>query len=66
MNAATNVADGEGMPCVRCGHDSDHSGGECMWYHDVQTADGGSYQVGCHCDGQPWPAYDESDLDDPA
>lgn len=54
--------DAEDAPCGSCGHDADHSGGECMWIEDVQTPEGGSYQVGCRCDGSPNP---DTDPDDP-
>lgn len=54
-------AEGEDEPCGSCGHDADHSGGECMWFDDVRTDDG-HMQVACHCDGSPNP---DTDPDDP-
>lgn len=52
---------GEDVPCGSCGHDADHSGGECMWFDDV-LSNGEHVQVSCRCDGSPNP---DTDPDDP-
>lgn len=42
--------DAEPPTCPECGHASDHSGGECMWFDDY-LVNGEHQQVTCKCPG---------------
>ncbi|MGE0841191.1 hypothetical protein [Pseudonocardia sp.] len=48
--------------CPECGHDSDHSGGACMWYSD-ELVNGESVQRTCGCTGSAEAGAGEHDTD---
>lgn len=47
---ADNPDDVDPPTCPECGHASDHSGGECMWFDDY-LVNGRHEQVTCKCPG---------------